>query len=452
MNQQLVYSAFGSDTSFLSLPQEALAQRLLAVLKGWDLRSFNPRNTVSGILQFYTPDQDAITEAIYSAWGFLTREGYLVPDHDAVQGEWWKISSKGKATTKIDQRPQAEAEPQLPGVPEATPEERRRTVMVVYGRDARLKDAIFVFLRSLGLHPIEWETAVRSTGDATPYNRQVISAAFSAAQAVVVILSGDDEGRLLERFRQTTDEAHERNLTPQARLNVIFEAGMAFGSRASQTVLVEVGKLRPFSDIAGMNVVRFDGSDLKRRAFMNRLETAGCKLDTSGDRYLKLVLDYDFLKARSHEGVATELASDVLSVAQPQASTDSKVHELLIVFEKELRSNGQMIREKTRLGNSVGPYFTAAEYVPSMYQHYSTARWDAFQGTPALAGLDTNTIALLADAYGRTQVLIKLEDEYRRIQHSDQNAATQVGYELRNHAGPALAAIEAALEGVSVPN
>jgi hypothetical protein len=86
-----------------------------------------------------------------------------------------------------------------------------------------------------------------------------------------------------DEYVQETDPDYERNLTPQARPNVLFEAGMAFGLHPERTVLAELGALRPFSDIFGRHVVRLDGTEQPLRDISGRLQTAGCAVDDSGD-------------------------------------------------------------------------------------------------------------------------------------------------------------------------
>ena len=155
-------------------------------------------------------------------------------------------------------------------------------VFVVHGRDLRLRDGMFTFLRSIGLDPIEWTEAVAMTGKAAPYIGEILAAAFSNAQAVVVMLTGDDEARLRAELHGQSEPSHETELTAQARPNVLFEAGMAMAHNPERTVLVEFGHLRPFSDVVGRHSVKMDGSTEKRQDLANRLVKAGCMARLTG--------------------------------------------------------------------------------------------------------------------------------------------------------------------------
>lgn len=160
-----------------------------------------------------------------------------------------------------------------------------RTVFVVHGRNDKAAEAMFSFLTSLGLNPLEWERALHLTGDGSPYIGDVLQAAFTQAQAIVVLLTPDDEAILKETFRKDGDEPAEKVLTGQARPNVLFEAGMAMGYNPSRTILVELGTLKPFSDVSGRHAVRLDDSSEKRQALAMRLEIAGCEVDRNGTRW-----------------------------------------------------------------------------------------------------------------------------------------------------------------------
>ena len=158
-----------------------------------------------------------------------------------------------------------------------------KAVMVVYGRDSEARRAMFDFLRALKLDPQEWGRLIEQTGKAAPYVGEVLERAFEEAAAVVVLLTPDDEVRLRDGLQSADDPEYEQELTPQGRPNVLFEAGMAFGIHADRTVLVELGKLRPFSDVGGRHVVRLDGSPQPLREIARRLKAAGCDVDESGD-------------------------------------------------------------------------------------------------------------------------------------------------------------------------
>lgn len=156
-----------------------------------------------------------------------------------------------------------------------------RSVFVVHGRNEDLRRAMFEFLRSINLAPMEWTHAVELTGVGSPYIGQVLDAAFDNARAVVVLLTPDEIAYLQPRYG---DGEHDPETlpAPQARPNVLFEAGMALGRDASRTVMVEVGDVRPFSDVAGRHAVRLTNSAASRQALAQRLRTAGCDVDLGG--------------------------------------------------------------------------------------------------------------------------------------------------------------------------
>jgi predicted nucleotide-binding protein len=184
-------------------------------------------------------------------------------------------------------------------------------VFVIHGRNKKLRDSMFSFLRSIGLQPIEWSQAVKLTGKASPFIGEVLDAAFNNAQAVVALLSPDDEARLLPLYQNPNDEGYEKNLTPQPRPNVLFETGMAFGNNPDRTVIVQIGRLRPFSDIQGRHVLRFDGSSEMRLELCNRLETAGCVVNRSGSDWLS-VGDFD-IEQINNVNISEDVKSENLS-------------------------------------------------------------------------------------------------------------------------------------------
>jgi hypothetical protein len=61
---------------------------------------------------------------------------------------------------------------------------------------------------------------------------------------------------------------------------------MALGYQPTRTIFVELGHLRPISDLAGRNVIRLDGTVESLHALAGRLQAAGCLLNRTGPGYL----------------------------------------------------------------------------------------------------------------------------------------------------------------------
>jgi predicted nucleotide-binding protein len=161
-------------------------------------------------------------------------------------------------------------------------EANKSRVFVIHGRNEAIRRALFDFLRAIDLKPIEWSEAVTLTGTPSPFIGDILDAAMGYAQAIIVLFTGDDLVRLKDEFLWINDPAYERKTTPQSRPNVIFEAGWALGKYPERTILVQVGTLRPFSDIAGRHFIRLRNSSKSRQELAQRLKLAGCDVDLSG--------------------------------------------------------------------------------------------------------------------------------------------------------------------------
>jgi predicted nucleotide-binding protein len=171
--------------------------------------------------------------------------------------------------------------------PEATESQLKadhdRKVFVVHGRNVSARDGIFDFIRAIGLHPIDWSEAVALTGKGMPYIGEVLDAAFTEAKAVVVLMTPDEVAYLRPEYAH---DPNETDLEPrgQPRPNVLFEAGMALGRHQDRTIVVQLGDLREFSDIAGRHAIRLGGVE-EREEIAKRLATAGCNVDLSGEEW-----------------------------------------------------------------------------------------------------------------------------------------------------------------------
>ena len=162
----------------------------------------------------------------------------------------------------------------------------RRKIMVVHGRDRRLRVAMFDFLRSVDLRPLEWAELVGSVNVGAPYIGEVLDTAFEQAQAVVVLFTPDDAARLRADLIPPDDPDDEATEKGQPRPNGFLEAGMAVGRFPTRTVFAEVGTMRPASDLAGRHAVRLDNGPECRTDLAQRLESAGCLVNSDGTDWL----------------------------------------------------------------------------------------------------------------------------------------------------------------------
>jgi len=163
----------------------------------------------------------------------------------------------------------------------------KNSVFVVHGRDEDKRKAIFKFLKAIGLDPIEWEEAIKMTGKPNPHIDEILIEAYNNAQAILVLFTPDDEARLKTEFQREEDLDFEKRFTGQARPNVLFEAGMAYGRDPDRTVLIQIGQVRKFSDISGRHLLHFNGSSEARENLANRLALAGCLINKDGTDWLK---------------------------------------------------------------------------------------------------------------------------------------------------------------------
>lgn len=190
--------------------------------------------------------------------------------------------------SQINSQPWQQSTPEINSLQTAPEIYRKKKVFIVHGRDSRLRDDFFSFLRALGLQPIEWSEALKLTGKPSPYIGEILDSAFKNAQAVIVLLSPDDQVRLSPELWGDIEDDNEKEFRLQARPNVLFEAGMALGTHHDRTLLVEVGQVKAFSDVAGRHVVRLSNSPDKRNEIAERLRTAGCDVSTSGNDWLRI--------------------------------------------------------------------------------------------------------------------------------------------------------------------
>jgi predicted nucleotide-binding protein len=195
------------------------------------------------------------------------------------RSEDWDIAATGTDVTDRYLQAPSTVAAAAPNVPDP------RSVFVVHGRNLKARDAMYTFLTAINLQPLEFELAALATRQPNPFIGDVLTTAFGQAQAFLVLLTPDDEARLQERFRKAGDPDFEAQLTGQARPNVLFEAGMAMSRDEKRTAIVQLGQMRPFSDIFGRLVLSLNNSVAARQRLADRLGLAGCAVVVKGEHW-----------------------------------------------------------------------------------------------------------------------------------------------------------------------
>ena len=164
------------------------------------------------------------------------------------------------------------------------PQDSKDSVFIVHGRDEKARSDLAAVLERMGLQVVIFVDPIHWPKKGSPHAREVLESKMHSVTAVVVLMSGDDEGRLRSGLCADDESNKDGALERQARQNVIFEAGMALGLFPNRTVLVQTQRLRVPSDIDGVQYVRFDGSRGSHLELAHRLRAAGCRVSLDVDK------------------------------------------------------------------------------------------------------------------------------------------------------------------------
>ncbi len=276
----------GQDTEYLAdLNEQELEDRFLKPRRDGDPITINGRTvSVDDIERMKITKSEVDSSQLRRVLDLSTRESSVLGLEPNLAPDNYRVVDKEIDVTNdfIVGPPGRKSDANIEGEQESRPPQNTREVFVVHGRNRVTRNALFKFLSEIGLRPLEWSELTQATGKPTPYIGEILEVAFSRAHAVVVLFTPDDEARLNERLWEENDDDDETEFTGQARPNVLFEAGMAMGRMPEQTVFVEVGKLRRFSDISGRHVVRLDTSVHGWKELARRLETVSCPVNWDG--------------------------------------------------------------------------------------------------------------------------------------------------------------------------
>ncbi len=108
----------------------------------------------------------------------------------AGRPEWhiYSLTFEGLQEAKKVKSGQGSVGFQSQSLPEEHPQATNSDVFVIHGRNEEARVAISDFLVAIGLNPIQWEEAVKETGQSSPYVGPIISAGLGKARAAIAFL------------------------------------------------------------------------------------------------------------------------------------------------------------------------------------------------------------------------------------------------------------------------
>ena len=178
-------------------------------------------------------------------------------------------------------------------MPEEQPDARK--VFIIHGRNENAVVAVEHFLRSLKLDPIDFDELAANVGGSA-FIGDIVREGMRQAQGIVALFTADEFSSLRPEFRKSRDSKADKERW-QARPNVIFEAGMAYGMAKERVFLVVLGaQVELFSDVSGIHLLHLNNSVQSRSSFRQKLIGIGCEVDQ------KTGLWSDYTKAGDFEG------------------------------------------------------------------------------------------------------------------------------------------------------
>lgn len=294
-----------------------------------------------------------------------------------------------------------------PKVEESQNQDKSRKVFVVHGRNIPARDAMYAFLRSIDLSPIEWGEAIIATGEGTPYVGKVVEKAFEIAQAVVVILSPDQISFLRDSYAGSDDLGKRLSLLP--RPNVILEAGLSMGLMPNRTIIVDIGEIGEISDFGGLHRIRLDDTPAKRQELLDRLETAGCSVNIHGKIQWQTEGNFDAARAieTDYEEIKTELFQSLNIDVLPTKVISEESHDDISNIGKLSERNEIILQAVSRAGSgkiiidriaeAVGTNHTIAQYNINKLMELGLINVIYRVGAPALYYLSDKGIAYVVE-------------------------------------------------------
>jgi predicted nucleotide-binding protein len=173
-----------------------------------------------------------------------------------------------------------------------TPKPDTKKVFIIHGRNVTARKAVEQFVRSLKLDPIDFDELAADMGAA--FVGEIVREGLNRAQGIIALFTPDEVAFLRPEYHQSHDSDEDKQRW-QARSNVIFEAGMAYGSASERTILAVLGgQAKLFSDVRGMHLTYLSNTQDARKRLRQKLIGAKCDVDLRSDAWLDPSVSGDF--------------------------------------------------------------------------------------------------------------------------------------------------------------
>jgi len=150
-------------------------------------------------------------------------------------------------------------------------------VFVIHGRDLEAVAQLESFLKRLGLKHVRFEDVADGLRS-NAFIADIVVEGIRNAQIVIGLFTPDEVAALYDHG----GEYVEASARWQARPNVLFEAGVAWGIGREKVILATLGAdVELFSDVDGIHILRLDQEKGRRSMITNIENILGRKLDTN---------------------------------------------------------------------------------------------------------------------------------------------------------------------------
>ena len=167
-----------------------------------------------------------------------------------------------------------------------------KKVFIIHGRNTAARIAVEHFLKVLKLEPLDFDELAADMG--TEFVGNIVLEGLKRARGIVTLFTPDEFAALLPAFRGVHD-AETDTKRWQARPNVIFEAGIAFGIARERSILVTLGaEVTLFSDVTGIHLLRLNNTVESRGKFRQKLIGMGCDVDQRTNAWTDMAQSGDF--------------------------------------------------------------------------------------------------------------------------------------------------------------